>query len=151
MKTLAEGTANQLTDLDRQNLVKWTTQLLLIAFDRDPRAVDSWIGSHAYKIGQRYFNGDGGSEKNLAKAALWYHRAAERGVADAQFTLGCLLAERATRDLPEAAKWFREAATQGHKEPVPSRDMLLRRKGIATRSNRRRKRVSQSSMCTCSI
>ena len=54
-------------------------------------------------------------KKNEAKAAKWYHRAAEHGNAKAQVELGdCYRCGRGVKkNDEEAAKWYREAASQG--------------------------------------
>ena len=50
------------------------------------------------------------------EAAAWYRRAAEQGLADAQFTLGTTYrrGEGVAQDDAEATSWYREAAAQGH-------------------------------------
>ena len=54
-------------------------------------------------------------ERNLALAAVWYHKAAEQGLDEAQFNLGNLYlsAEGVPQDLVEAVHWYRRAAEQG--------------------------------------
>ena len=54
-------------------------------------------------------------KKNEAKAAKWYHRAAEHGNAKAQVELGdCYRCGRGVKkNDEEAAKWYRQAAEQG--------------------------------------
>ena len=56
------------------------------------------------------------SEGKVAEAALWYRRAAEQGIAQAQFNLGVLLMNGIGVDanLPEAVKWYESAAAQGY-------------------------------------
>ena len=52
------------------------------------------------------------------KAVLLFRKAAESGVATAQFNLGSCyeLGEGVARDLTAAAKWYRIAAQQGHSD-----------------------------------
>ncbi|MCI6200284.1 MAG: hypothetical protein MR757_10585 [Proteobacteria bacterium] len=52
------------------------------------------------------------------EAVECYRKAAERGHAEAQFQLGCMLQSGMNypRDYAEAARWFSEAARQGHME-----------------------------------
>jgi TPR repeat protein len=53
--------------------------------------------------------------KDDAEAARWYRKAAEQGLADAQYNLG--IAYRLGRGVPkddaEAFRWFRQSAEQG--------------------------------------
>lgn len=52
------------------------------------------------------------------KAFEYYQKAAEKGYAQAQFTLGvCYFnGDDVEKDLSEAVKWYRKAADQGHAE-----------------------------------
>ena len=52
------------------------------------------------------------------EAAKWYRKAAEQGLAKAQFTLGSLYArgQGIQQDDAKAVKWFRKAAEQGNAE-----------------------------------
>jgi TPR repeat protein len=45
----------------------------------------------------------------------WYRKAAEQGVAEAQFALGCSyeFGDGVPANYEEATKWFRKAADQG--------------------------------------
>ena len=53
---------------------------------------------------------------DYAEAAKWYRKAADEGLAIAQFRLGSMyaLGEGVSQDDAEAKKWFREAADQGY-------------------------------------
>lgn len=55
-------------------------------------------------------------EKNYEEAVKWYHKAAEQGNADAQYTLGLCYAKGQVveQDYPKAVKWYRKAAEQGN-------------------------------------
>ena len=57
-----------------------------------------------------------GVEKSEAEAVAWYRRAAEQGLAGAQFSLGSMYDRGigVTADHLEAAKWIRLAAEQGY-------------------------------------
>jgi len=73
-------------------------------------------GSYDYETGSNYETGDG-VEKDVAEAALWYRKAAEKGHARASYCLAGLYedgGEGLERDLNEAALWFRKAAEKGH-------------------------------------
>ena len=50
-----------------------------------------------------------------AEAVKWYRKAAEQGLASAQFNLGqmCALGRGVPQDDAEAVKWYRKAAEQG--------------------------------------
>lgn len=78
------------------------------------------------EIRKRAWQGDTHAEYNLAvlcqtegrlrEAESWYRRAAERGVAPAQFNLGVFLQNgtAGTTNLPEAIGWYEKAAAQGY-------------------------------------
>jgi len=56
-----------------------------------------------------------GAAQSDAEAARWYCKAADQGIADAQFNLGNMFAQGrgvAQSDV-EAARWYRKAADQG--------------------------------------
>lgn len=57
-------------------------------------------------------------DKKYAEALDWYRKAAEQGLADAQYLYACMLAEGAAAppQPTHAAKWFRDAADQNHPE-----------------------------------
>ena len=54
--------------------------------------------------------------QDAAQAVVWYRKAAERGLAEAQCKLGCCLekGEGVARDAAQAVVWYRRAAEQGH-------------------------------------
>jgi len=66
------------------------------------------------RLGHQYYQGRG-LPRDLALAAHWFGRAAERGYAPAQVNLGALYesGEGVGRDLAEAVRWYRLAAAQG--------------------------------------
>lgn len=67
------------------------------------------------RLGLHWINGEQGLTRNPLEAAAWFRRAAEQGLAEAQFnlTLFLLNGEGAPPDLPQAATWCRRAALQG--------------------------------------
>ena len=58
------------------------------------------------------------SGKDPVEAAMWYRRAADQGLKEAQFNLGVMYdnGEGVVRDRTGAAEWYRKAADQGLKE-----------------------------------
>lgn len=77
-----------------------------------------------FNLGVRYATGNG-APLDYAKAVEWYVRAAEQGLAEAQYNLGMIYWEgRAgvTPDLARADKWFTRAAKQG---VIPAKTALL--------------------------
>ncbi len=69
----------------------------------------------ANMVGRCYENG-WGVPVDMAQAAVWYRRAAERGDAWAQYNLGHLLLDGngVARDHDAAFAWYSRAAAQGH-------------------------------------
>jgi TPR repeat protein len=59
---------------------------------------------------------DIGVAKDPVEAVKWYHKAAEQGLAGAQFSLGlCFMnGDGVAKDPVEAVKWYHMAAEQGH-------------------------------------
>jgi len=55
-------------------------------------------------------------QQDLGQAAWWYRKAAEQGLAVAQFSLGAMYfnGEGVPHDDEQAVAWFRKAADQGH-------------------------------------
>lgn len=72
--------------------------------------------SAQYEIGQRYANGSGGVPQDNEQAAYWLNRAAEQGLAPAQYRLGTMFEKGL--GLPEnptkARTWYERAAAQGN-------------------------------------
>lgn len=71
--------------------------------------------------------GGTGLARDLAAAARWYRRAAERGDAVGQMNLGEMYAQGwgLTRDRVRALAWFSLAAAQGRQWAAERRDALL--------------------------
>ena len=69
--------------------------------------------------GYRYYYGVGGKPRNLARALRFYHQAAERGDAEAQFIVGGMLYRGQGRDpdRQNGFKWLLKAAEQGKTSP----------------------------------
>jgi TPR repeat protein len=80
---------------------------LPLAYESDPAAQRN-LG-HLYRLGL-------GVTQDFAKAAEWYTRAADAGLARAQANLAnmYLRGQGVEKDPAEAAKWFEKAAKQGH-------------------------------------
>src|SRR5205814_6910270 len=57
-------------------------------------------------------------ERNYSEAANWYRKAADQGLAHAQYNLGICydVGHGVPRDYEEAVKWFRKAADQRSEE-----------------------------------
>lgn len=66
-------------------------------------------------LGAFYGSGNWTGPQDAVRAAEWYHRAAERGHADAQYNLGFiyLLGEGVPTNPAEGLRWLRLAADQG--------------------------------------
>src|SRR5215467_5458681 len=75
---------------------------------------DSAKAAALFEKGEQYYYGRG-VEQNYAKAAEWYRKAADQGVADAQARLGVMYAygQGVPNNDTEAVKWYRKAADQG--------------------------------------
>jgi len=59
-----------------------------------------------------------GVPQDYAEAVKWYLKAAEQGIASAQFKLGVMYDKRqgVPQNFVEAVKWYRKAAEQGNAE-----------------------------------
>ncbi len=66
-------------------------------------------------LGESYYNGEGRT-RNYEEAAKCFRKAAEQGLADAQYNLGVCYdnGKGVDEDDAEAVKWYRKAAEQGH-------------------------------------
>lgn len=65
-----------------------------------------------------YIAGHTGVPKNYERAAQWFRKAADNGVANARYNLGVLYQQGlgVERSLEDAIKWYTAAARQGHPE-----------------------------------
>lgn len=57
-----------------------------------------------------------GTAQDSQEAVKWYKKAADQGLADAQFRLAYSYSNGIAQDKAEAAKWYKLAAEQGHQE-----------------------------------
>lgn len=57
-----------------------------------------------------------GTAQDRQESVKWYKKAADQGLADAQFRLADSYSNGVPQDGAEAAKWYRMAAEQGHQE-----------------------------------
>ena len=80
---------------------------------REPEA-----GEYEYMWGHLYEDGIGAVEQDFEQAAHWFRRAAELGMADAQYRLGYAYSHGVGvgQDIGQAVHWFRKAADQGQEE-----------------------------------
>ena len=67
-----------------------------------------------FKLGMKYFNGDG-LRRDYGEAHAWLGKAAAQGLAEAKDNIGVLYAGGlgVPRDYAQAMKWYRAAAAQG--------------------------------------
>ena len=67
-------------------------------------------------LGFVYYLGFGGLSQDPAQAAFWYRKAADQGLANAQYNLGVLYekGQGMPQDYAQAAAWYRKAADQGN-------------------------------------
>jgi TPR repeat protein len=72
-----------------------------------------------------YYNG-AGVPKNDAEAVKWYRRAADQGMADAQYNLGVMYVSGAgvPKNDAEAYFWWNLAAAQGNENAKTNRDIV---------------------------
>ena len=76
----------------------------------------SMTASQMNNLGNDYYYGRNGKEKDYNEAVKWYRKAAEQGNAYGQSNLGFMYQNGygVTRDYNEAVKWYRKAAEQGN-------------------------------------
>ena len=93
-------------------------KLLAAANSGDPGA--------AFEIATRYAEGTRVSA-DLAKAAVWYAKAADGGIAVAQYRLASLYerGQGVTKDLTSAVNWYQRAADQGNINAMHNLAVLL--------------------------
>ena len=72
--------------------------------------------SAQYEIGQRYANGANGLPKDDEQAAYWLNRAAEQGLAPAQYRLGTMFEKGlgVPENPTKARTWYERAGAQGN-------------------------------------
>ncbi|MVA98494.1 peptidoglycan-binding protein [Nitratireductor sp. CAU 1489] len=98
------------------------------AQEGDPRAM--------FEIGNRYQQGRD-TEADMAKAAQWYERSAELGLAPAQYRIGNLYEKGVgvERDLAKAKTWYQLAADQGNASAMHNLAVLFAMGGDGPRDN----------------
>ena len=79
-------------------------------------------------IGVSHFFGDGIPE-DKTEATEWFRKAAEQGLADAEYTLGqCYYyGVGVPEDTEEAVRWHEKAAEQGHEAAVEALRIIMNR------------------------
>jgi len=93
--------------MDKKEAVKWYEKS---AAQGDP--VGMW------NLAFMYIKGEGGLEKDYAKARNLFRSSAELGYANAQYDLGIVLLDGVggEPDKADAVKWFKKAADQGNRD-----------------------------------
>lgn len=80
---------------------------------------DTWA---QYKYGMMRRDGTSGIAQNISEAAMYFKKAADKGLAEAQYEYGLLLRDGLMlgdgkgipRNIPKAIKYLKMAAAQGH-------------------------------------
>ena len=89
-----------------------------LAFDNAHLFEDAASGDREaqYTLAQLYQKGQGGVDKNIKQAAVWFRRAAEAGHEDSMYSLAMLLlADKTdTGQRVESIHWLKRAADAGH-------------------------------------
>ncbi|WP_407071956.1 peptidoglycan-binding protein [Rhizobium subbaraonis] len=108
-----------------------TAELISVPTALDPASLAKAAGEGdklaLFEIGARYTDGRGGVAIDMAEAAKWYAKAAERGFAPAQYRLGNLYekGQGVERDLEKACSLYEEAARQGNASAIHNLAVLL--------------------------
>lgn len=84
--------------------------------------ISQFLVGTAYEMG----DSDYGFSKSYEKAAEWYRKAAEQGLADGQFYLGFayMHGQGVEQDYSKSFEWFNKAAMQNHKRAFSSLGFL---------------------------
>jgi TPR repeat protein len=92
-----------------------TNKMKLADIKQDARSGDR---KSQLLLGTLYEDGKQGVQKDLAKAARWYRKAAKQGYAQAQYNLGLLYEDGKgmPQDYYEATRWYKQAAKKGLSE-----------------------------------
>jgi hypothetical protein len=79
-----------------------------------------------------------GVEQNIAKAAEWYRKAADRGISDAQYQMGRLYenGQGVTQNYAKAFSWYSRAAWAGHTDSINSLALMYARGRGIQKDNR---------------
>ena len=113
-KQQVDATSTEALDRLCTDLQKWlgcSTQ----STTKQSNQAESLTTSYMVKLGEDYFFGENGKQKDYVKAVEWFRKAAEQGSAAAQLYLGWCYKDGAgvDKDNEEAVKWYRKAAEQG--------------------------------------
>ena len=97
-----------------------TTQDLVAAMKWYELAAAQGRFDSCYNIGNIFWRGGVGVERDYAKAVLWWQKDADGGHPKAQFSLGrCYLkGEGISKDLAVARDWFKKSADQGNNDAM---------------------------------
>lgn len=88
--------------------------------------------SAQYWVAFKYYEGSGVS-RNMDQAIIWFEKAANQGIPDAQYMLGeiylenaknCKNVEDKATNLDTAKKWYKMAAQQGHSDAIVMLDVM---------------------------
>ena len=114
-KQQVDATSTEALDRLCNDLQKWlgcSTQ----STTKQSNQAESLTTSYMVKLGEDYYYGENGKQKDYVKAVEWFRKAAEQGNNDAQVYLGMCYDSGlgVVKDLAEAVKWYRKAAEQGH-------------------------------------
>jgi len=76
------------------------------------------IGEAQHDLAAIYTAGHGGVKQDYSRAAYWFEKAAENGVANASYNLGVLHHQGLgfEPDITKAMTWYKDAAAKGHPE-----------------------------------
>lgn len=99
-------------DKDTDIAFFFTTQAAELGY----AAAQNELGLYYDKRGPDYFTGDYGLVTGYQKAREWYLKAVNQGFSDAEFNLGCILAEGydIDIDLKKASELFEKSSKKGH-------------------------------------
>ena len=114
-KQQVDATSTEALDRLCTDLQKWlgcSTQ----STTKQSNQAESLTTSDIVKLGEDYYFGKNGKQKDYVKAVEWFRKAAEQGNDDAQFNLGMCyeFGQGVVKDLTEAVKWYRKAVKQGN-------------------------------------
>ena len=114
-KQQVDATSTEALDRLCTDLQKWlgcSTQ----STTKQSNQAESLTTSDIVKLGEDYYYGENGKQKDYVKAVEWFRKAAEQGNDDAQFNLGMCyeFGQGVVKDLTEAVKWYRKAVKQGN-------------------------------------
>ena len=97
-------------------LRKSTSTSQYISGDDFLKGISPFDMNRQYLFGLMYYdNSQGSAKQDLAEAAQWFHKAAEQGLAEAQYQLGKMYhhGKGVSQDLLQATKWYCKALKKG--------------------------------------